>query len=101
MYSVTSLPSLISKHSGSRGDVEDPFLDLRTPTLFVLGQQAPLSPLADVEDLREKIKAETSLVLVGGADDQLRMCKRKKKLEGITQVSCEAEQKLFSSSIPL
>ena len=75
--------------SGSRGDVEDPFLDLKTPTLFVIGQQAPLSPLADVEDLRERIKAETSLVLVGGADDQLRMCRRKKKMEGITQVSSD------------
>ena len=72
--------------SGSRVDVDDPFLDLRTPTLFVLGQLAPLSPLADIEDLREKVKAETSLVVVGGADDQLRMCRKKKKLEGITQV---------------
>ena len=71
--------------------MEDPFLDLKTPTLFVIGQQAPLSPLADVEDLREKIKAETSLVLVGGADDQLRMCRRKKKMEGITQVRKERD----------
>lgn len=70
---------------GTRGDVDDPLLELRTPTLFILGQLAPLSPLADIEDLREKVKAETFLVLVGGADDQLRMCRQKKKLEGITQ----------------
>ena len=74
--------------SGTRGDVDDPLLELRTPTLFILGQLAPLSPLADIEDLREKVKAETFLVLVGGADDQLRMCRQKKKLEGITQVRC-------------
>ena len=39
----------------------------------------------DVEDMRERMKGETGLVIVGGADDGLRVCKKKKKLEGITQ----------------
>ena len=71
--------------SGSRGDVDDPILDSKTPTLFVIGQQATTCSIDDMEDLRERMKAENSLLVVGGADDSLRMSKAKKKLEGITQ----------------
>lgn len=41
--------------------------------------------MEDLEDLREKLNTVTSLVLVGGADDQLRLTKSKKKLEKVTQ----------------
>lgn len=35
--------------------------------------------------MREKLRGETGLVIVGGADDQLRVSKHKKKSEAITQ----------------
>lgn len=39
----------------------------------------------EVEDLRERMRVETGLIVVGSADDYLRVTKKKKKLEGITQ----------------
>ena len=38
-----------------------------------------------MEDVRERMKAETSLLVVGGTDSYLRMARAKKKLEGLTQ----------------
>lgn len=38
-----------------------------------------------MEDLRERMKIETGLVVVGSADDYLRVSKGKRKSEGITQ----------------
>lgn len=38
-----------------------------------------------MEDLRERMRVETGLVVVGSADDYLRMRKSKKRSEGITQ----------------
>jgi len=67
-------------------DVDDPLLDCRTPTLFVIGQHANTCGLDDLEDMREKMRAENSLLVVGGADDNLRMARSKKKAEGLTQV---------------
>ncbi|XP_023933273.1 KAT8 regulatory NSL complex subunit 3 [Lingula anatina] len=71
--------------NGPRGDVDDPLLDSRTPTLFVIGQHSTTCSIDDIEDLREKMKSENSLIVVGGADDQLRVSRTKKKQEGITQ----------------
>lgn len=39
----------------------------------------------DMEDLRERMRVETGLIVVGSADNNLRVSKRKKKTEGITQ----------------
>lgn len=39
----------------------------------------------DMEDLRERMRVETGLIVVGSADDYLRISKKKKKAEGITQ----------------
>ncbi|XP_074643172.1 KAT8 regulatory NSL complex subunit 3-like [Tubulanus polymorphus] len=70
---------------GGRGGIDDPILDTRAPTLYVHGQNSTTGSIDDIEDLREKMKVENGLVVVGGADDMLRMTKAKKKQETITQ----------------
>ena len=70
---------------GPRGEPDDPLLDCRTPCLFVVGQQASQCRIDDIEDTRERMRVETGLVVVGGADDGLRLSKEKKRLEGLTQ----------------
>lgn len=39
----------------------------------------------EMEDLRERMRVETGLIVVGAADDYLRISKKKKRAEGITQ----------------
>lgn len=39
----------------------------------------------EIESLREKMSAHTSLVVVGSADDSLRIKKMSRQMEGITQ----------------
>lgn len=39
----------------------------------------------EIESLREKMQAQTSLVVVGSADDALRVGKTKRQIEGVTQ----------------
>ncbi|XP_040567657.1 uncharacterized protein Rcd1 isoform X2 [Lepeophtheirus salmonis] len=70
---------------GSRGEADDPIMDLKTSILFIVGQNSLLCRSDDIEDMREKMKAETGLIIVGEADDALRVSKIKKCLEGITQ----------------
>merc|ERR1719361_2724691 len=70
---------------GIRGEPDDPLLDMKTPTLFVVGENATQTRADDLEDIRERMRAETSMILLGGADDKLRMSKAKKMMEGITQ----------------
>lgn len=38
-----------------------------------------------MEDLRERMRVETGLIVVGSADDYLRVSKKKKRSECITQ----------------
>lgn len=75
--------------NGKRGDVDDPLLESKTPILFVVGQNANTCNPDDLEDMRERMRAETSLLVVGGADDQLRVSHSKKKMEGLTQSMVE------------
>jgi len=88
-YTIPNISALIClgfpMHTldGTRGEADDPVLDLRVPTLFVIGQNATQSRADDVEDMRERLQGETGLVIVGGADDLLRVSKHKKKLEAI------------------
>ena len=70
---------------GIRGEPDDPLLDMRTSTLFLIGENATQTRADDLEDIRERMRAETSMVVIGGADDKLRICKNKKMSEGITQ----------------
>ncbi|XP_044762131.1 KAT8 regulatory NSL complex subunit 3 isoform X3 [Coccinella septempunctata] len=70
---------------GKRGEPEDTLLELQTPVLFVIGQGSTTSSQEDMEDLRERMRVETGLVVVGSADNFLRISKKKKRTEGITQ----------------
>ena len=71
--------------SGNRGELGDPLLDIKTPTLFVVGEKSSLSNTDDIEDFRERLPVETGLVIVGSADNNLRMTKRKKRQACVTQ----------------
>ena len=70
---------------GCRGAPDDHILDLTTPCLFLVGQNSSRTSPEEIESLREKMVAPTSLIVLGSADDGLRISKVKRKLEMVTQ----------------
>lgn len=70
---------------GVRGAPDDRILDLTTPILFVIGQNSAKVSQEEMESMREKMQSHTSLVVVGSADDCLRVGKSKRKIEKVTQ----------------
>lgn len=70
---------------GPRGHPDDHILNLTTPIMFMIGQNAARTSEEEVEQFREKMTAPTTLLTIGSADDYLRVSKKKRKLEGVTQ----------------
>ncbi|KAJ6645474.1 KAT8 regulatory NSL complex subunit 3 [Pseudolycoriella hygida] len=75
---------------GIRGQPDDKILDLTTPVMFVSGQNSARASQEEIESLREKMKAQTSLAVVGSADDVLRIGKHKRQIEGVTQTMADS-----------
>lgn len=71
--------------NGIRGTPEDNVLSVQVPVLFIVGQNAAKSSPEEIETLRERMQANTSMVVIGSADDALRVGKTKRKIEGVTQ----------------
>ena len=66
--------------------MDDPLLEIAVPMQFIIGENAVMTSLDDIEDFRERLtKTETALVVVGGADDKLVISNLKKRLECLTQ----------------
>lgn len=75
---------------GVRGGLDDPLLDMTVPILFVVGLMSSTTNLEDMERFRELMaRAETGLVVVGGANDRLVLCYKKKLSDGVTQVMAD------------
>ncbi|KNC24103.1 hypothetical protein FF38_06286 [Lucilia cuprina] len=72
-------------YNGVRGTPDDRILDIKVPILFVVGQNSARSSPEEIESLREKMQSESSLVVVGSADDVLRVPKSRRKIENVTQ----------------
>ncbi|KMY93681.1 KAT8 regulatory NSL complex subunit 3 isoform X4 [Drosophila simulans] len=70
---------------GPRGTPDDRMLDIKAPILFVIGQNSARTSQEEMEGLRERMQSESSMVVVGSADDALRVPKSKRRIEGVTQ----------------
>ena len=75
----------ITGFTGKRGEADDPLLECRTPTLYFIGERASNASIDDMEDLRHRMKVETGLVVVSGADSLLRLSWEKRYWESLTQ----------------
>lgn len=84
--SIICLGFPVTSINGFRGDLDDPMLDMNIPILFVIGQMASTATLDSLERLRESMtRSDTGSVVVGGANDKLIVCYKKKLYDAITQ----------------
>ena len=60
-------------------------MDCSAPILFVVGEHAQTCPIDDFENMREKMRAENSLIVISGANDKLNINFKTKKERSITQ----------------
>uniref|UniRef100_A0A1I8NVU0 KANSL3 helical domain-containing protein n=1 Tax=Stomoxys calcitrans TaxID=35570 RepID=A0A1I8NVU0_STOCA len=72
-------------YNGVRGTSDDQILYIKVPILFVIGQNSEKSSPEEIECLRENMRSQSSLVIVGSADDSLRVPTSKRKIENVTQ----------------
>uniref|UniRef100_A0A4Y0BRW9 KANL3/Tex30 alpha/beta hydrolase-like domain-containing protein n=1 Tax=Anopheles funestus TaxID=62324 RepID=A0A4Y0BRW9_ANOFN len=72
-------------YNGFRGTPDDHIVDITCPVLFVIGQNSARASHEEIEMLRDRMSTQTSLVVVGAADECLRVSKTKRKIEGVTQ----------------
>lgn len=82
---VVCLGFSTSTMRGSRGNLDDRLVELQTPALFVVGQNATRTSQEQIEALREQMISPTALVVVGSADDCLQVTHAKRRLEQVTQ----------------
>ncbi|KFB40570.1 AGAP004479-PA-like protein [Anopheles sinensis] len=76
-------------YNGVRGAPDDHIVDITSPVMFVIGQNSARSSQEEIEMLRSRMVAQTSLVVVGSADECLRVSKTKRKIDGVTQSMVE------------
>ncbi|XP_031633071.1 KAT8 regulatory NSL complex subunit 3-like isoform X2 [Contarinia nasturtii] len=70
---------------GQRGKSDDRILELTTPILFVIGENAQKSSQEEIEAIRVRITAHTLLVIVGSSDDSLRVKRLNRSFSGVSQ----------------
>ncbi|CAL4074696.1 unnamed protein product, partial [Meganyctiphanes norvegica] len=68
----------ITSASGKRGEADDPLLDCRTPTLFIIGEKATNVSIDDLEEMRMRIRVETELLSSVGEDLHVKTSKHAK-----------------------
>jgi hypothetical protein len=75
---------------GQNGKLRDQvLLELRTPVLFVQGTRDSLCPLAELEEVRQRMTAPSELYVVEGGDHSLESTKTALKARGTTQADVE------------
>lgn len=78
--------------SGTTGALRDQvLLGLETPVLFVQGTRDPLCPLDLLADVRPRMKAPSTLLIVEGGDHSLAVSATVRKARGETQSHSEAQ----------
>ncbi|KAL1508927.1 hypothetical protein ABEB36_003746 [Hypothenemus hampei] len=85
VFCVIALGFSMLTADGKRGEPDDSLLELQCPVLFIIGQCSSTTFQEDLDDLRERMRIETGLIVVGSADNNLIISKKKRREEGITQ----------------
>ncbi len=75
---------------GQNGRLRDEvLLALRCPVLFVQGTRDAMCPLAELEQVRKRMRAPSALMLVDGGDHSLQATKTLLRQRGTTQLQLE------------